>query len=228
VRSIRNTAIAVVAALALAACGSSGGDASTAPQGSADVKGSAPAALPGKLPTITPDTFVGEDGLKAIKEILSLAEQHAVGIPSTDRNPTVTVVDSNPCHLYMVAGACLPMNVADAKKPIVIEVNPDEVLTQYKDNFNHSQSAEEGNATWQSEVLGAYINYLMESAAQRTDPSLLTSNDDADIPKIKALQYCKQGNVVGPLREAMSPALWSKFAPLADNEDFVKGTKGTC
>lgn len=216
-------AAAAIGLLALTACGANG----SSGNGTSDqTGGNQPAisvpTLPSGLPVISDEVSVE----KAQRELISLAAQFAVGIPNSDRNPTVTVVDHNPCRLDIAAGACQPTT---ASQPVPIEINPNEAWAYlYQSALNRTNDQPAANAAWQSETLGAYTNYLMFRQTQRTDPRLLTSNNDADAPTVRALQLCKQGNVLGPLWTAMGSALQASFQGLMDNPDFINGSKGNC
>ncbi|MFF8476051.1 hypothetical protein [Streptomyces sp. NPDC015414] len=220
--------LATVLVSALAACGpgdDNAVDGSSKPaQGTGTPSGASAAhGAPGRLPSF-PSADNGDPGSaeSAMRELLGLAAKTAKGIPDDDRRPVITVVDHNPCSLYPVAGACLPTRV---DQPVPIEMDPVRTWDTYTEQEARGQ---DGNASWQDEVLAAYINYLMYRQSQRTDPTLLTRSDDADMAKVKRLQHCKQGNVVGPLKPIMSPALWHYFSPLESDPDFTAGTQGKC
>ncbi|MFJ5549117.1 hypothetical protein [Streptomyces sp. NPDC093225] len=225
----RAVPVLIAAALvgALAGCGPGGGAAGggtdgTARAGAAGGTSAAP-ARPGALPVL-PSVDRGDAGAAetAMRELIRVAAAAAKGVPDDDRSPSVTVVDHGACRIYPVAGACPPTT---PDQPVPIEIDAVQAWRTYTER---EADGRDGNAAWQDEVLAAYVNYLMLRESQRTAPALLTSNDDADVPKLKKLQHCKQGNVVGPLRPVMSAALWHYFAALEADPDFRAGAEGRC
>lgn len=77
-------------------------------------------------------------------------------------------------------------------------------------------------------MLAAYINDVMFRQVQRGDPSLLTDQSDAAIPKVQKILRCKEGNIAGPLERIMSSELLAMYTPLRKYPDYVAGTQGRC
>lgn len=220
----------LVGALLLTGCSTGSGDTAQAqPSPTVSVNGATPggdvipsataaATTPdndGTLPTFTGLTTAGQYDA-VMRQIVVIAAQDAQGTPAADRHPPILTTSDAACGVKVDANACPPTT---ARQQVVIYLNPDVTM---------ANADQDGNATLQDAVLGAYMSYLMFRTMQREHPDMLTGTTDAIARVTLSVQLCVTGQVMGGLwnHHAASQQLTDMFQADANVPDFIKGTHG--
>jgi predicted small lipoprotein YifL len=174
-------------------------------------------ALPGSLPTFTTE----DKAEQAMRDLITLAANHAENLSSNDRHPEVVTTTDFACGVKVAADTCSPTS-PDQK--VVIYINPDVAWNHYEQETGHGG----GDTPWQNAVLAAYMNHVIFRQIQATEPSLLTDQSDTAIAEFMKIQHCKEGSIAGPLEKIMSSELLAMYTPLHKYPDYVDGINGKC
>jgi hypothetical protein len=233
-RKISTVALLALASLAVSACGPDS-ESGTAPSSqssatsttaiTANPAASTTSPMPTKLPTFDNEANTEQ----TVWQIVRLAASTAKGVSADDRKPDVLAVTSQVVCIPHVVNIGLEKQI-DACYPhgpsgsLNITFSPVGVWA----NVQKDETRGGGQVWTQDHVLAAYMNYLLFREGQRQ--GLMTATDSAVGKKLQQISLCKQGNVIGGLRDRglMSSAHNKLYSHQDKQPDFQKGLKGEC